>query len=95
VDELQKDIAIRVLAKLAKKNYREALVLQRVSELLREDVPAFAEIVADTRMSHEIEVQAALFDALIDAKIPPSSSDRLEQAIQKALEEFSSKKLPN
>jgi hypothetical protein len=70
---------LRYLAKKVKELYRESLVFQKVSDTLREDVPVFAEIVADTRKSHEIEVQVALFEIAIDAKIPPISEESLNR----------------
>jgi hypothetical protein len=77
--EEEQRFLLRYLAKKVKELYRESLVFQAVSETLREDVPAFAEIVADARSSHEIDVQSVLFEIAIDAKIPPISEESLNR----------------
>jgi len=78
-NEEEQRFLLRYLAKKVKELYRESLVFWAVSETLREDVPAFAGIVADVRSSREIDVQAVLFEIATDAKIPPISEESLNR----------------
>jgi hypothetical protein len=50
-------------------------------------VTAFEEIMEDCRRSHEIEVQVALFELAIDAKIPPSLPIDEEKEWQKWIQD--------
>jgi len=78
-NEEEQRFLLHYLAKKVKELYRESLVFQKVSDTLREDVPAFADIVADARKLHEIEVSASLFELAIDAKIRPISEESLNR----------------
>lgn len=88
MDHFKEDVAIRAFAKLAKDNHRELLVYKAFAQLLKgegfEDV--VEETLDDARRSPSLQKDADAYDAMIDARIPPSDSVRLDEAIQKALE---------
>jgi len=96
-DHFKYDVAIRVLAEQAKKNYRELLVYRAFAQLLKnngfEDV--VEETLDDARSSPSLQKDADAYDAVIDSKIPPSDSDRLDEAIQEALATLPPTELPN
>jgi hypothetical protein len=46
----------------------------------------FDNLVADARKSPENAVQIALFDAVIDAKIPPTSEESQDQALAELIQ---------
>ncbi len=97
MDHFKEDVAIRAFAKLAKQNYRELLIYRAFAQLLKsngfEDV--VEETLDDARRSPDLQKDADDYDARIDARIPPSDADRLDEAIQKALEALSPTELPN
>jgi hypothetical protein len=78
----EQELFAHYLAKKVKELYRESLVFQAVSKYLRDNgVPAFDEIVEDCRKSLEIAAAVALFDGVIDSKIPPFSEESQDQAL--------------
>jgi len=85
--EQEQEFLLRYLEKKVKELYRDSLVLRKAQEILREDVPAFAEIVEDIRKSHETEVQVALFDVAISAKLPSPLPVDEETAWQKWIQD--------
>jgi hypothetical protein len=97
MDALKYDVAIRVLAEQAKKYRREWLVYRLFAQLLKsngfEDV--VQETLDDARHSIPVQKDAASYEAAIDAMIPPSDADRLEEAVRKALQALPTTGLPN
>ncbi|HEY5329001.1 MAG TPA: hypothetical protein VIJ79_03880 [Acidobacteriaceae bacterium] len=87
MEELQKDVAIRVFAKEAKKHYREWLAYREFVQQLKSNgfEGMVEEILDDARRSAQVQKDAAFYESVIDARIPPSVSDRLEEEVRKAL----------
>jgi hypothetical protein len=87
MNHLKYDVAIRVLAKQAKEKHRELLIYRAFAQLLKSN--GFEETVEasldDARLSPEVQKYADAYDRAIDARIPSSDSDLLDEAVQKAL----------
>ncbi|HZL26873.1 MAG TPA: hypothetical protein VFC39_10105 [Acidobacteriaceae bacterium] len=87
MDDVQKDVAIRVFAEQAKKNYREWLAYRLFAVYMKsKGFPNVDAIIEDARRSPEFEAKCQVYDRAIDSKIPPSESDRLHEEVRKALE---------
>jgi len=97
MDHFKYDVAIRVFAEQAKKNYRELLAYRAFAQLLKSDGlgAVVEETLDDARRSPSLQKDADAYEAAIDARIPPSDADRLEEAVQKALGSLSSNRLTN
>jgi hypothetical protein len=86
--EQEKDFLLRYLAKKSKEFYRDSLVLKTVREYLKEhQVTLFENIVEECRASKEVEVTAALFDLVIDSKMPPSLEVDEDSALRKWIQD--------
>ncbi len=98
-NESKRQVAIRVFAEHAKKNYRELLTYRKFAALLKEGPfgnPAVVEgILADARESPDVLEAANSYDAMIDAKTPPSPELFSEEALRKALEALPPTEFPN
>jgi hypothetical protein len=95
--DFKQDVAIRVFAEQAKKNYRELLAHRAFAQLLKSNgfEGTVEEMLDGACHSPFVRKNADDYDAAIDSSIPLSASDRLDEAIQKALEALPPTEFPN
>ncbi|MGB8096254.1 MAG: hypothetical protein WCF17_03790 [Terracidiphilus sp.] len=87
---------INVLARQAKSHYRELLAHRMFAQYLKnEGYRDVDEIIESARQSAEIQAAGAKYDQAIDAKIPPSDEELLDEALKKWLASLPSAGLPN
>jgi len=79
---------LRYLAKKSKELYRDSLVLRAVQKYLKDNqVTEFEEIVDQCRASGAVEVTAALFDLVIESKMPPFLEADEDSALRKWIQD--------